>query len=74
MFGVESPVRSESGNTVSEAYDPEEKILRIKFRSGKSWDYHGVTGALYKSFKESPEQGKFLHRIIKPACPAGEVK
>ena len=73
MFGEEGQVRSKSGNVVSERYDPDEHILRIKYRSGRSWDYHGVDGPLYKSFKEAPQQGEFLKKIVVPSNPAREV-
>lgn len=63
---------SRSGNIQSAGYDGE--ILRVEFRGGKKYDYHGVTPELAQAFREAPSASEYLHKIIKPACPAAVVK
>lgn len=62
-----------SSHIEESAYDPEEKILRVKFNSGKSYDYHGVTASQNASFHAAASAGEYLHNIIKPGCPASKV-
>jgi len=39
-------------------------VLRIKFVSGSTYDYVGVSEEVYKKFLEAESKGSFLHRQI----------
>lgn len=63
-----------SGNVVAADYDAPAQELRIQFKSGVIYDYHGVTPELYKAFTEAPSAGKFQANILAPSCPASRVE
>lgn len=46
-------------------YDPDNKILRIKFLNGKEYDYESVSSYLIDKFIESKSKGSFFHKKIK---------
>lgn len=57
------PVRSTSISFVG--YEPETLILRIVFRDGDTYDYHGVPEITVRQFLASPSKGKYYIRWIK---------
>lgn len=63
---------SKSGNIKSAGYYGD--VLRVEFKDGKKYDYHGVTPEIYKAFSESPSASSYLHTVIKPCCPAAKVQ
>lgn len=40
-------------------------VLRIRFHSGHTWDYEGVTEQEAESLRLSPSPGKYFHSAIK---------
>lgn len=63
-----------SSNIDASGYDGQTSTLRVRFKNGASYDYHGVTPELAQAFQESPSPGKFVATILKPSCPAERVK
>lgn len=55
-----------SSNIEAEGYDPAAKILRIKFKAGKAYDYAGVDVEQYAAFLASQSKGRFVHAILRP--------
>lgn len=62
-----------SSNVVAAGYDPETETLRVEFKGGSEYDYHGVPPEMSQAFFDAPSQGSYLSSIIKPACPAAKV-
>lgn len=62
-----------SSNLLSAGYDAETETLRVQFKGGAEYDYHGVPPEMSQAFFEAPSQGSYLSTIIKPACPAAKV-
>lgn len=46
-------------------YEPETLTLRIVFREGGTYDYHGVPEMVYQQFISSPSKGKYYVHWIK---------
>lgn len=63
----------DSSNIASEGYDPAQGILRITFKSGGTYDYHGVDVELYAAFSAAPSKGEYLAKVIKPGHPVAKV-
>ncbi len=63
-----------SSNLVSAGYDEGTETLRVQFKGGSEYDYHGVPAEMHKAFREAPSQGSYLHSIIKTGCPASRVE
>lgn len=62
-----------SSNLTAHGYDPETETLRVEFKGGNQYDYHGVTKDLRDAMISAPSMGSFLHSIIKVGCPASKV-
>lgn len=58
-----SPV--ESKHIDSHGHDPDTGTLRIKFKSGKTFDYSGVDVEKYDRFRTAESAGKFFHAEIR---------
>ena len=55
----------DSGSIKQMAYDPDEKILRIKFPNDKEYKYESVGSTLVKKFLKSKSKGGFFHKYIR---------
>lgn len=64
----------ESSHVVAAGYDAQSEVLRIEFKGGRTYDYHGVDEELHKAFEETNSVGGFVQNILRPGCPASEVK
>lgn len=62
-----------SSNLTAHGYDPETETLRVEFKGGNQYEYHGVPKEMHQAFLEAPSQGSYLHSIIKVGCPASKV-
>lgn len=62
-----------SSNLVAHGYDPETETLRVEFKGGSKYDYHGVPKEMHQAFLEAPSSGSYLHSVIKVGCPASKV-
>ncbi len=56
----------ESGAIHSCGYDPETGTLRVKFHSGGTYEYSGVSQRKYDEFLAASSKGQHFHRHIKP--------
>lgn len=57
-----------SSNLQAYGYDPDSNILRVKYLTGKTYDYHNVPPKMYDTMLESHSVGSYIGRIIKPGC------
>ncbi|HIH03555.1 MAG TPA: KTSC domain-containing protein [Methanoregulaceae archaeon] len=48
------------------AYDPAERRLRIRFRSGAIYDYDGVPPVVYDELLAAPSKGGYFSEYIRP--------
>lgn len=46
-------------------YDSPSNILRISFRNGGTYDYHGVSDDIAKQFLSAPSKGGYYAQFIK---------
>lgn len=46
-------------------YDPETKIMAVRFKNECTWHVFGVSMELYSSFREAPSCGNFFHENIR---------
>lgn len=67
------PVPGDS-HVKSTGYDAESKVLRVTFDSGRTYDYHGAAQFMADDIRTAASPGNYLHKIVKPGCPASEVK
>lgn len=67
-----------SSNLQSAGYDPDTQTLRVEFKGGKQYDYHGVPEEMHQSFWSAPKNGSshgsYFHSIIEPGCRAAKVE
>jgi hypothetical protein len=56
------------GSSTIEAvgYDPKAQTLTVKFKSGGSYDYAGVSKQAYDGMMSAKSVGSYLHSHIKP--------
>lgn len=54
-----------SSSILAIGYDVSFGILRISFRNGGIYDYHGVPGSIARQFLSAPSKGKFYGQFIK---------
>lgn len=69
----EGEIPVESSNIATVRYLEGEEILRIRFRSGRVYHYHGVPREEYDALMGSGSHGKYLHANIIPRFDATEV-
>lgn len=62
-----------SSHIESTGYDPQAQVLRVKFKSGGVYDYHGVPQFMATDIRVSESPGGYLAKIVKPGCPASKV-
>jgi hypothetical protein len=61
---------SVKSNHVSEiGYDPAERTLYVRFRSGAEYRYHEVPKDVYDNLREATSAGKFLYQQISGVYP-----
>lgn len=63
-----------SSNLAEQGYDPATRVLRIKFKSGATYEYDGVAPETYARFTQAESMGKFLNAEIKPAHECRKVE
>jgi hypothetical protein len=54
-----------SSNLDGAHYDPESKALTVKFKSGGTYTYAGVSQAHYDALISADSPGSYLHRKIR---------
>ena len=57
------PVKST--NVESIGYDPEEKVLEVKFKSGAIYQYAGVQPEMYADLLAAESVGRFVSQVIR---------
>lgn len=56
----------ESSNIHSIGYDSQNNILHVKYKSGGTYTYHGVTHEEVADLAQAPSVGKHMEQHIKP--------
>lgn len=56
----------DSSNIQSAGYDPDLKILQIRFNGGGLFEYEDVPKKVFKKMIDAESVGKFFHTKIKP--------
>ena len=51
------------------AYDEAEEALRLAFRSGAIYQYHGVPAAIHEGLLSAVSKGSYFNRIIRGRFP-----
>lgn len=62
-----------SSNIEAAGYDADAKVMRVQFKGGKKYDYHGITPEMNQAFLDAPSKGHYVS-IIKQGAPAELVK
>lgn len=57
-----------SSNVDSVGHDKERNVLRVKYKSGGTYDHFGIDANRYAELMRAPSIGKNLHAHIKPAA------
>lgn len=65
------PVESSAFTHVG--YDPETRALRVKFHSGKTYEYRGVSAERAETLMGSASMGRYFADQIKPHHTASEI-
>jgi KTSC domain len=65
------PVRSTTLRSVG--YDKASRVLEAEFRTGRVYQYRGVTPNLYLSFLAARSKGTFFNKVIRDSFPYIEV-
>lgn len=68
------PVSNPNSHVESTGYDAESQIMRVKFDTGRTYDYHNVPEFMARDIRTAGHPGNYLHKIVAPAHPASEVK
>lgn len=55
-----------SSHIAEYAYNPDTQTMRIRFKTGKAYDYPRVTPEVFRVFEEAPSKGSYLSNVIKP--------
>lgn len=55
-------------------YVPEEKRLRLKFRSGDIYDYSAVPERIYRALLAAPSKGHYFNQNIRDAFPTQRLR
>ena len=62
-----------SSNISSLDHDAETKTLRVVFRNGAVYHYHGVGDDVFKNMQQAKSMGSFLHTTIVPRYTAARI-
>jgi hypothetical protein len=55
----------DSSNIESVGHDPATSELRVKFKSGHTYSYLGVSAAQHAEFMQAPSKGQHFHRNVR---------
>jgi KTSC domain len=66
-----TPVKST--NLHSLGYDPEAKLMRVKFRSGATHEYTGVPAAAHQAFLTAPSLGSHFANHVRGKYPSTKL-
>lgn len=50
--------------THAAGYDPDAKVLRVRFRDGTPWEYYNVSRSTWEKFKQADSPGRFINRVL----------
>jgi hypothetical protein len=67
-----TPVKSSAIAEVG--HDPETRLLRLAFRSGRVYEYFDVPPDVYEDLLNAESVGEFVNRVIKPNYEYSEVE
>ena len=59
--------RVDSTVILSVGYDERRKILKVRFRNGRTYYYLSVPAEIHHNLLIAPSIGKYLNEVIKPA-------
>ena len=62
--------RVDSSAILTVGYDARNRLLKVRFRSGRAYYYVGVPNAVYRRLLASESMGRFINDVIKPAYRA----
>jgi hypothetical protein len=62
-----------SSNIARIQYDAETAVLKVEFRSGKTYSYADVPMDIVNAFVSAPSAGKFLNSTIKGVYKESQV-
>lgn len=55
-------------------YVPEERRLRLKFRSGEIYDYSAVPQRIYQALLDAESKGRYFNHYIRDAYPTQPLR
>lgn len=56
----------QSSNVDAVGYDKNERVLRVAFRNGGTYDYTGVPPSAHTELWNAPSIGRYVHEEVKP--------
>lgn len=59
-------VPQDSTSIAAAGYDAARKVLRIRFVSGRTYDYLDVPAEAFEALKAAESKGRFVNYVIKP--------
>ena len=59
-------IESKSSQVAAYGHDAERRILRVRFRSGSTYEYEGVSAEKFAEMQAADSHGKFLSARVKP--------
>ena len=62
-------VPMDSTSIAAAGYDACDKVLRIRFVNGRTYDYRGVPPHVFAAFEAADSKGRFVNFDIKPHYP-----
>lgn len=63
-----------SSNLKSVGYAPTKRVMEIGFRSGRVYQYEGVTKARYNGLMAAASKGKYHWKHVRTSLPYTRVK
>lgn len=63
----------DSSNLASVGYDPDSRDLHVRFKSGATHRYAGVSAEHHAGLMASDSKGKYFHANIRNAYPSEKV-
>lgn len=69
-----NPPANESSAIEALGHDPESDTLRVRFRSGGTYDYAGVSAEKAQALAESDSAGKHFHLHVRDKHDAVKVE
>lgn len=58
----------QSSNLEEIGYDHLSSRLRVRFKGGATYDYHGVSPEQFAMLQGAKSVGSYFHKNIKPGC------